>query len=301
MQIFQIPFQAMASPCAIHLAAESLVQAQAAAAQAIAEVQRIERKYSRYREDSLLANLHRCAGRVALAIDSETSDLLDYADLLFQASDGLFDISSGILGRAWNFKQATRPEPKYLAQLLACVGWQRIERTKTEIYLPQAGMEIDFGGFGKEYAADRAATVLAELGVQSALIDLAGDLRILGGRPDGLAWQIGIQHPRPQKEPNELMASIPVFSGALTTSGDYERFIEIEGQRYCHILNPKTGYPVSYWRSVSVLAPVALAAGSYATIAMLKEAQGQTFLEESGLAYLAMDHTGSIYRRECQS
>ncbi len=274
-----------------------LAQLPALAQLAIDEVLRIERKYSRYTEDSVLTRINRSAGLAPVMIDAETSALFDYADALFASSDGLFDITSGILRRAWDFRQPRLPSEAELAPLLALIGWQRVERGQNAdgaawVRLPQAGMQLDLGGFGKEYAADRAATLLLTHGVACGYVNLGGDLRVLGPQADGQPWQIGIQHPR---RADAVIASLPVASGALATSGDYERFFEMDDQRYCHILNPHTGYPVNCLQSVSVLAPVAIAAGSYATLALLKQEQGLAFLRESGLAFLAVDADGGLH------
>jgi thiamine biosynthesis lipoprotein len=260
---------------------------------AISEVRRIEAKYSRYREGTVVSRINAQAGRDWTALDAETEALLGYADALFASSGGLFDITSGVLRQAWDFRAGRRPTDAELAPLLARIGWDKAERQAGKLRLPLAGMEIDFGGFGKEYAADRAAGMLSAQGVVHGYVNLGGDLRVLGPQPDGEPWQIGIQDPR---APELLAASIPLHMGALATSGDYERFFELDGQRYCHILDPRTGRSVNWWRSVSVLAPVSIAAGSYATIAMLLQEAGLAFLQESGLAFLAIDHDGQVHQ-----
>jgi FAD:protein FMN transferase len=295
MQTFRLPFEAMASRCEIVIAAADETQAHALAQDAIDEVKRIEDKYSRYRPDSVVSRINTAAGQAWIECDAETTSLFDYADALFRYSDGLFDITSGVLRRAWNFNVAQVPSAETLAPLLALIGWQRVERKEAQLRLPVAGMQIDFGGFGKEYAADRAASVLAAKGVQHGYVNLAGDLRVIGPQPDGQPWLIGIQDPRQQ---GRIVATIPVASGALATSGDYERFFEFDGQRYCHVLDPRTGKSVTHWRSVSVLAPLAVAAGSCTTIAMLKQAAGNGFLDDSGMAYLAIDAQGKILHNE---
>lgn len=284
----------MGSRCECRLAAATFELAQSYAALAIKEVRRIEEKYSRYRADSVVTRINSAAGKAAVQIDRETSELLDYAEVLYQSSAGKFDISSGILRRAWNFQEATLPEPGVLDYLLQRIAWNKIERDANSVFLPLTDMEIDFGGFGKEYAADRAAAILLNAGIYHGLIDLGGDLRILGSQLNGDAWQIGIQHPR---RTGEIIASIPVHSGALATSGDYERYFDLEGRRYCHILDPHSGYPVNHWQSVSVLASLSIAAGSYSTITMLKQNAGKEWLEESGLGYLLVDADGTILRR----
>jgi len=159
-------------------------------------------------------------------------------------------------------------------------------------------MELDFGGFGKEYAADRAASVLLAAGCKHGYVNLAGDFRMLGPKADQSPWMIGIKHPR---KLDEVIATIPLTGGALATSGDYERYMEVNGKHYCHILNPHTGMPASYWQSVSVLAPLALVAGSYSTIAMLLEEEGLEFLQRSGLPFLAVDQQGRCYQDQADT
>ena len=290
MESFRFFFQAMASPCEIHLAAPDKDTAEKISRWAIDEVLRIESKYSRYRPDSFISMVNASAGSgKTTPCDDETLWLLDYADTLFKNSDGLFDITSGVLRRVWDFKEKKIPSDAELKPVLDLIGWQKVEGGKDGIHLPVAGMEIDFGGFGKEYAADRAATLISSAGIQHAYVNLGGDVRVVGPQPDGKPWIIGIKDPR---NVDAIVASFPLESGALATSGDYEKYIEIDGKRYCHILNPHTGRPVSYWRSISVVAPLAIAAGSYSTIAMLKEAAGTAFLDSMGFQYFCIDHTG---------
>jgi FAD:protein FMN transferase len=291
---FRIPFEAMAGANEVVLAMDSEAQAMALAEAAMAEVRRVEAKYSRYRADSILSRINAAAAKAAVTVDDETRSLLDYADQLYRLSDGLFDITSGILRRAWNFRQPRLPDALELSRLVALIGWPRVERDGHRVRLPQAGMELDFGGFGKEYAADRAGALLEQRGARHGYVNLAGDIRVIGPRPDGSPWQFGIQHPR---QAGALVATLPVFQGGLATSGDYERYFELDGQRYCHILDPRSGMPVAHWRTVSVVAPLAVMAGNGSTIAMLKQAEGLAFLEASGLSYLAVDPHGVVHTR----
>ena len=292
MRTFRIPFKAMASACELVLAVDDEPEAQAMARAAIAEVQRIEAKYSRYQPDSIVSRINAAAGGQAVACDEETWSLLNYADSLYQSSDALFDITSGVLRRAWNFYDHRLPAPAELEALRQLIGWRRVEREAQAVRLPEAGMELDFGGFGKEYAADRAGVVLAARGLHHGYVNLAGDMRMLGPKPDGSPWMIGIQDPR---DKTAILATIPVDRGGLATSGDYERFFELDGKRYCHILDPRSGQPVTHWRTVSVVAPLAVVAGNCATIAMLKQADGLAFLEACGMNYLAVDQSGTVH------
>ena len=262
---------------------------------AIDEVLRIERKYSRYTTDSVIAKINQQAGRGALQCDDETWALFQFATQLFDKSDGLFDITSGVLRQAWDFKKPEVPTSQKLEALLPLVGWQKVVFQDQSIALPLAGMEVDLGGFGKEYAADRAAQVLKEKGVTHGYVNLAGDMRFLGPKPTAEPWMIGIQDPR---VPDRVVATLPITQGSLATSGDYERYFELNGQRYCHVLNPKTGMPVSYWRSVSVTSPATVVSGCTTTMVMLKEADGLAFLQATGFDFFAIDHTGKVHLRQ---
>jgi FAD:protein FMN transferase len=293
MPVYRLPFQAMASRCEVVLEAADADVANGLAGAAIAEVQRIEQAYSRYRADSIVSRINAAAGGGFIECDDETTRLLDFADQLFEESGGLFDITSGVLRRAWDFKAGRVPSEAELAACTASIAWGDVERDGRAIRLPRTGMELDFGGFGKEYAADRAAEVLLALGVRHGYVNLAGDLRVCGPRPDGSAWAVGIQHPR---EPGAILASMGMRAGALATSGDYERFFERDGRRYCHILDPRSGRSVTYWRSVSVVAPQAIVAGAVSTIAMLRQEAGLSCLQTSGFDFLAIDHTGAVHR-----
>lgn len=286
----RFPFTAMATDCELVLEADDAGQVRAGAEAAMAEVRRIERKYSRYAPSSWLSRLNAAAGVQAVPCDTETRALLDYADTLYRSSQGLFDITAGVLRQAWDFRTPRVPAAAELAAVRARIGWSLVRRDEGSVYLPQPGMEIDLGGFGKEYAADRAAAVLRQCGLQRGYVNLAGDLHVIGPRADGRPWIIGIRDPFDR---DRLAASIPIMQGGLATSGDYERGFEIDGRRYGHVLNPRTGMPVSHWRSVSVLAANALMAGSCSTIAMLLEADGLRFLRDSGLDHLAIDRFGA--------
>lgn len=292
MQVFRKHFRAMGGGNEITLAAPDAITAKRGFETAIGEVMRIEAKYSRYRPDSLISMINASAGGSPILCDEETCHLLDFAEHLYRQSGGLFDITSGILRSAWNFASPALPADDVLRNALALVGWQRVERTGAAIRMPEVGMEIDFGGFGKEYAADRAALLLRQQGFAHGYVNLGGDLCAIGPQPAGAPWLIGIADPR---QPGKVIATIPLTQGALATSGDYEKYFDLDGRRYCHVLNPHTGYPASRWRSVSVLAPLCIAAGSYSTVAMLKEDDGLAFLDGTGVSYLAVDHQGGIH------
>lgn len=289
MRLQRHRFTAMGGPCELQVYAPD-ERAAAACAAGEAEVRRLEAAYSRYRDDSITSRINRSAGDPAgVSVDDETAGLLDFAQTAWEQSDGLFDLTSGALRRAWDFKAQRVPTPAQVEAALAHVGWQRVDWQRPLLRLP-AGMELDFGGIAKEYAADRARRVLHDAGVRHGCVDLAGDLAIVGPHPDGAPWQVGIRHPR---DPENAVAAIELAGGAIASSGDYERFFEAGGRRYCHILNAKTGWPSEGPASVSVVAHECLLAGAASTIAMLKGPQaGPAWLAELGLAWLCVDAQG---------
>jgi thiamine biosynthesis lipoprotein len=292
MQQFRYTFRAMACDNVIEFFAPASTLADASAQAAIDEVLRIEAKFSRYRDESVVSAINASAGVAPVAIDTETSHLLDYASICFEQSAGLFDITSGILRRAWNFNEKQPPSRAAIEPLLPLIGWRQVIRDAEHVYLPRAGMEIDFGGFGKEYAVDRAAAMLLSFGVRHAFVSLGGDVTVTGPRADGQPWQLGIRHPR---NPDAVIAQLPIASGAIATSGDYERYLEHNGKRYSHILDPRSGESVHGFQSVTVLAPTCLVAGSVSTIAMLKGTAGaKAWLADSGADYLAIEADGNI-------
>lgn len=286
----------MAALNEIRIHARDAEHARHAAAAAIDEVRRIEAKYSRYRPESVVSRINAMAGGAPVAIDAETAKLLDYADACFRQSHGRFDPTSGILRRVWRFEPgAAVPGDAELAPLLAAIGWHRVERGPRSVRLPRAGMELDFGGFGKEYAVDRAALRLREEGIASGLVNLAGDLAVLGPQPDGSPWRIGIRHPRKE---GFAIATLPVSSGAIATSGDYERYVEVDGVRHCHVQDPLTGRSARGFQSVTVHAASCLLAGSASTIAMLLgRDEGVAWLESLGLPCFLVLEDGRVVDR----
>jgi thiamine biosynthesis lipoprotein len=290
-------FRAMASRCEIRLCAPDEATAQRWAQAAIDEVRRIEAKFSRYTDDSVTTAINRAAGGPALQVDEETAALLDFGATLWESSGGRFDLTSGVLRRVWRFESGRLPAQEDVERVLERVGWSKVtwERAARRLRLTCEGMEIDFGGLGKEYAADRAAGVLLAQGARHGFVSLGGDVRALGAAPDGVPWRIGIQHPR--ADDGVTMGAIDLTTEGLATSGDYERYLELDGQRYCHILDPRTGWPAQHWRSVSVAAPVCVAAGACSTVAMLMPRdEALDFLRAQGVAFLGVDAAGEVWR-----
>jgi thiamine biosynthesis lipoprotein len=276
-------FRAMGGPCEVLLDTRDRAAGEALVALAADEAWRIERKFSRYRDDSLVQRIN-TAGGAPVRVDAETALLLDYAVACWESSDGLFDITSGVLRQAWTFDGGSRvPDAGVVAALLERVGWHRVGWDGETLTLP-AGMEIDLGGIGKEYAVDRAATRLRERTGDAALVNFGGDLFASGPRHGERPWIVGIDDPA--RTGDAAVARLELVRGGLATSGDARRYVMWNGQRLGHILDPRTGWPVrDAPRSVTVMAPTCIEAGSLSTLAYLRGAGAREFLAEQGVRY----------------
>lgn len=274
-------FSALGSPCEIKVQGAERRELALLGKLAEEEVARIERKYSRYRPDSLLSKINGAAGR-PVPIDSETYGLLHYADQCWRLSEGLFDITSGVLRRIWTFDGSDRvPALAAVEAILPLVGWDKVEFMPDSVRL-RPGMELDFGGLGKEYAVDRVALMLASRTDSPVLVNFGGDLRVSGPRRDGEPWRIAIEAVR---DGDEKPAMLELRGGALTTSGDARRFLLRDGIRYSHILDPQTGWPVrNPPHSVTIAAATCLEAGIMSTLAMLQGEGAEAFLERERIA-----------------
>ena len=276
-------FRAMASPCEVLVDTDDPDEAAQALRIAETEAQRIEAKFSRYRPDNIVHRINHAGGE-PVPVDAETAQLLDFAASCHDLSGGLFDITSGVLRRAWTFDGGTRvPEAATLNALLEHVGWSKVRWDGATFAMP-AGMEIDLGGFGKEYAVDRAAALVRAEVTRAILVNFGGDLVASGPRTDGRPWSVGIEDP--DRPGAAALYRIEIERGGIATSGDARRFVLWRGRRLGHILNPRTGWPVEGGpRSVTVLASTCLEAGTLATLAQLQGALARAFLDAQGARY----------------
>jgi thiamine biosynthesis lipoprotein len=273
-------FTAMATPCEVRVETEDEALAERLGRLAEDEAARIEAKYSRYRPSSVLSQINSAAGRPT-RVDPETAALLDYAANCHQLSGGLFDITSGVLRRVWTFDGSDRlPSREAVAAVLDFVGWDKVEWRRPEIVLRE-GMQIDFGGIGKEFAVDAALAKITAASDRPVLVNFGGDLRVSGPRDGGARWRVGIESVDVAGTPD---GRLELKAGALATSGDARRFLLTDGIRYSHILDPRTGWPVNNPpRSVTVAAPTCMEAGVLSTLAMLKGDGAEAFLREERL------------------
>ena len=276
-------FMAMACRCEVLIETDEELIAHRAVEIAAQCAWRIEAKFSRYRNDNIVHRINTANG-APVKVDDETAKLLDSAETLTRMSDGRFDITSGVLRQAWTFDGGDRvPSQSILDELLRYVGWDKV-RWQHPVLWMQPGMQIDFGGIGKEYAVDTAARLIeSQLGAISCVVNFGGDLVVSHPRRDGAPWRVGIEAAAASGSAHGLIA---LHQGALATSGDSRRFVLANGQRYSHILDARTGWPVpGAARSVTVAASTCTQAGALSTLAILQGANAQQFLESQGARF----------------
>lgn len=273
----------MGGPCSVLVDGDDREAAEALVALAATEARRIEQKFSRYRDDNAIHRINHAEGE-PVDVDAETAHLIDYAATCWELSGGLFDITSGALRRLWRFDGGSKvPNPRAVEACLAYVGWSRVTWQAGTITLP-AGMEIDLGGIGKEYAVDRASARAGTATDAAVLVNFGGDLLARGTRRDGHPWIVGVEDPQaPGESP---LGRLELTRGALATSGDARRHVLVRGRRLGHILDPRTGWPVEGApRSVTVMAATCIEAGTLATLAILRGPDAARFLQDQGVQH----------------
>lgn len=241
-------------------------RAQEAIDAAYAEIERIEAVISEWRESSKVSEINRKAGVEPVEVTEELLNLTRRSIRVSKLTDGAFDITFHTVGRLWNFKSRTAPIPDdaSIRNAMADIGYQHVvldEKERT-IFLDRKGTRIGYGGIGKGYAANRAVFVLKEHGITGGVVNASGDIVVFGTQEDGKPWRIGIANPLDREK---IFAYLDITEQAVVTSGDYENYIELGGVRYSHILDPRTGYPVTEVRSVTIVCPDGELADALAT------------------------------------
>ena len=281
VDLWRARFTAMACPCEVLIDTPDESVASNAANAISMEAWRIERKFSRYLSDNIIYKINTAAGRT-IEVDEETQRLLDFAACLYQTSDGLFDITSGVLRKVWHFDGSDQlPDSASVRDVLKLVGWHRVQWKAPYLRMP-AGMEIDFGGIGKEYAVDRAAQLASVASAVPLLINFGGDIVATGPRTKDRAWKVAIE----STAPDQPTPMVELKRGGVTTSGDARRFLLKDGVRYGHILDPRNGWPVrDAPRSVTVLEANCTQAGVLSTLAILQGRGAEKFLRKHKVAH----------------
>jgi len=274
---------ALGTECFIQYACADERTARDFEAAAVGWVASFEAKYSRFRPDSLVSRINAAAGKSWVEVDEEMDRFLDLSAVLHSMSRGLLDVTALPLMRLWDYK-AANPRVPTATEIVAArhlVGWTKVERSRGRVRLPEVGMALDFGGWGKEYAVDMVAEIARERRITAALVDFGHDLRALGKAPGKPAWHIGLEDPA--QPGNACWGSLAITDRGVASSGDYRRGFTLNGVRYGHIVDPRTGRPVAHGaRQVTVIAPSCVQAGVLSTTAfILPPAEGIRFIQES--------------------
>ncbi len=238
---------------------------------AIREIQRIERLLTTYNEESETNLINRNAGIMAVPVSRETFDIIQRSIRISVITQGAFDITYGSVDkRLWNFDTHMQklPDRETAKKMVRLINYRNIvlDNEKTTVFLKEKGMRIGFGGIGKGYAAERAKSVMMELEVDSGIVNASGDLAAWGYQPDGKPWTIGIANP---DSAGQIFSYMNITNMALATSGNYEKFIMIDGKKYSHTIDPRTGLPITGIKSVTIISPNAEVADAMATPVMI--------------------------------
>lgn len=265
-EVYQQTLQLMGSRFDITVVANNSVLANQYIEMAVAEISRIEKLISSWDPDSQTSLINRQAGNKAVKVDGELFDLIQRAIAISKLTNGAFDISYASMDRIWKFNGATTgmPSQELVEASVRSVGYQGIllDSITQTVFLEKPGAKIGFGAIGKGYAADKAKQLLMANGVSAGIINASGDMSTWGKHTDGSDWKVAITNPLNKQE---AFATLPISEGAVVTSGDYEKYVMIDGKRYAHIIDPRTGYPSTGILSVTVFAPKAELADALAT------------------------------------
>lgn len=233
---------------------------------AVTEMSRIEKLISSWDPNSQTSEINRNAGIKPVKVDLELFNLIEHCIAISMITDGAFDISYASMDRIWKFdgSMTEMPSEEAIKNSVAKVGYQNIllAPNETTVFLKLPGMKIGFGGIGKGYAADKAKALLIDKGVYSGIINASGDMNTWGRQPNREHWKVAITNPM---DKNKAFGLLPIKEGAVVTSGNYEKYVTFNGQRYSHIIDPRTGYPTKGILSVTVFSPKAELADALAT------------------------------------
>ncbi|GAA4737086.1 FAD:protein FMN transferase [Flavisolibacter ginsenosidimutans] len=266
---------------------------------AIEEIRRIEALLTTYNEESQTALINRHAGIKPVQVDREVFDLIQRSKRISHITQGAFDISYGSIDKSlWNFDRhmTALPDAETAKRMVRLINYRNVvlDENDCTVFLKEEGMRIGFGGIGKGYAAERAKMILKQRGVQSGIVNAAGDLTVWGHQPNGERWTIGIANPN---EITQAFSSLELSEGAVATSGNYEKFVLIDGKKYSHTIDPKTGLPVRGIKSVTVISPNAEIADAMATPVMIMGMEvGLDLINQiNGLACIIIDDNDGLY------
>jgi FAD:protein FMN transferase len=285
----------MGTAIRVELWSDDDAASRAATAAVMREMHRIDHAMSPHKPASELARINREAARRAVPLSEEMCRLLaraiDFSDL----TDGAFDITYASAGHLYDYRAGVLPTPAALDRALAGIGWRHLELDAHAgtLRFAHPATRIDLGGFAKGHAVDSAARLLAARGIVHANISAGGDSRVIGDRR-GRPWTIGIRDPR---RAGEIVAVLPLEDTSISTSGDYERYFERDGERHHHVIDPRTGRSAHAARSVTVLAHDGLNCEALSkAVFVLGPSEGLALIERlPGIDAVVIDTDGALH------
>jgi thiamine biosynthesis lipoprotein len=285
----------MGTSVRVELWADQPAQGHAAIAAVMNEMHRIDAAMSPYKAQSDLSRINRDAVRGAVAVSAELFDLLGRAAAFSELSGGAFDITFASVGHLYDYRLKTGPSDEALRRGREAIGYRKVvlDARALTVRFAHAGTRIDLGGFAKGYAVYRGAAILRSLGIAHAVVTAGGDSRILGDRR-GRPWSIGIRDPRDERR---MVAVLPLQDVSLSTSGDYERYFEKDGERHHHLIDPKTGRSPVAIRSVTVVADDGLTSEALSKCVFVMGVRDGLELVESqpGVDAVVVDAAGTLH------
>jgi FAD:protein FMN transferase len=266
---------------------------------AIDEISRIERLLTTFSPDSQTNLINQNAGIQPVAVDKEVFDLIQRSLRISSLTQGAFDITYGSIDKSlWNFdtKMTTLPDREIAKQMVKLIDYQKVilNHNDSSVFLQEKGMRIGFGGIGKGYAAEMAKRLMMAEGVENGVVNASGDLVTWGNQANGKPWTIGIADPN---QKNQTFSYLNISNMAIATSGNYEKFVMIDGKKYSHTINPKTGLPVTGIKSVSIIAPNAEIADALATpVTVMGVKVGLDLINQmKGIACIIVDDFNKVF------
>jgi thiamine biosynthesis lipoprotein len=298
-QLHQRSMKLMGNRFEISVVADDQEWANVRIDEAVAEIQRIEKLLTTFDESSQTNLVNRNAGIGPVKVDREVFNIIQRSQRISLLTQGAFDITYGSIDKKlWNFDQhmTSLPDPKTAKQLVRLINYRNVllDETNCTVFLKEKGMRIGFGGIGKGYAAESAKHVMQENGVKSGIVNASGDLTAWGYQPNGKPWTIGIANP---DKAGQAFSHLEITNMAVATSGNYEKFIMIDGKKYSHTINPKTGLPVTGIKSVTIISPNAEIADAMATPVMIMGISvGLDMINQvKGLGCIVIDDNNRIF------
>ena len=282
----------------ITVVSDSAQKANSAINAAFAELHHLEKLISFWDPKSEISEIGRQAGIRPVKVSPETLDLVEKAIYVSRETGGAFDGTMGPVIRLWNIPYSKKiPSEASIKKALKLVGYKNIivNPEKSTVYLAKKGMSFDTGGIAKGWAGDYAEAVLKSYGIKAGLVAIAGDIKAFGRKPDGHGWRVGIENPRPTGNNDRILASISLRNEDISTSGDYERYFIINGVRYHHLLDPRTGYPARGFESVTVIAPKGVWADGFCKIFVMGPKTGPELARKLGFGTITVTSDGKIH------